>query len=759
MLPPPAGMPGPAPGQPGAPLGAAPLGAGDPAAAAAGLGTEQPAQQQPPAPGSLFGLAAELAGQAPPTMPAPAPPPAAARLAPARLGPARGPPPPPDPFSLADQARRNPRSAQQLARSTGTGEVPYGLALELLNGAAAEPGSLLNPATAAAAEQAQAARAADRAARRGLGPAFGRLGGAASAAAAPPPPGPPGALPVSGGGAAAPYDAMTVYDNPLGLASGSPPPGAVLPQSLQQPPLDPFTVMEMAANAQGLPEPDYGLVAELRNRAPPDPFANEYGLAAEAARRRSRSPSPLGRGAGRLPPLRARRRLDPVLAPGEADLADEMAARQRQAALAAAEPFSAAARADGQDPFALAGEQLKVPREMLDPYLPSQQQVPGEHEQLLVAGGAADGVSDDDELYGLAKELGVDLETARRIRAERRAQGLDAFGRPLAGGAAAAAAAAAGLPEQVEPPGPKYIYDEDTGMIVTTEGGQGDGGRVARQYIEDEVTGRFYKLASKRRRFFAWFRRKEPAVMDDDSDEEDARGFRGSLRSTVNWLSNFFCVIGLFMEGLLGGLALVNFFMTYMLYSRDGLRRFLAYYAPIAQDMNRIYYSLLVLSIISSTSRLARDKLRGWGPRGLYLAAVDYSQILCYLVAYVASVLCTPLDDELTYESDRNPGFWQLTWASGFKRRFSTWNLLNVVRTIFIGIAWCLACYQLSPAVYAAALRAEMRAARRQHALMAAGAAGPAGLALVADHRGGGGGGGGAGGAGGEVDRMQRKTA
>ena len=59
---------------------------------------------------------------------------------------------------------------------------------------------------------------------------------------------------------------------------------------------------------------------------------------------------------------------------------------------------------------------------MLDPYLPSQQEVPGEHERLKTEGGAADAVSDDDELYGLARELGVDLDTARRIRAERRAQ-------------------------------------------------------------------------------------------------------------------------------------------------------------------------------------------------------------------------------------------------------------------------------------------------------------------------------------------------
>lgn len=295
MLPPPAGMPA----ATGLPLGAPPLGAPP---AAAGPSPEQAPQQ--PAPSSLFGLAAELAGTAPPTLPAPAPAPVpgAARLAPARLGPARGPPPPPDPFSLADQARRNPRSGQQLARATGAGEVPYGLALELLNGAAAEPGSLLNPATAAAAEQAAASRAAERAARRALGPSLARAGG------------PPGALPVSGGGAT-PYDAALAYDNPLALPP--PPPDSVLPQSLQPPPLDPFTVMELAANAQGLPEPEYGLVAELRNRAPPDPFANEYGLAAEAARRRSRSPSPMGR-AGRLPPLRARRRLDAVLAPGEA---------------------------------------------------------------------------------------------------------------------------------------------------------------------------------------------------------------------------------------------------------------------------------------------------------------------------------------------------------------------------------------------------------------------------------------------------------
>ncbi len=56
-------------------------------------------------------------------------------------------------------------------------------------------------------------------------------------------------------------------------------------------------------------------------------------------------------------------------------------------------------------------------------------------------------------------------------------------------------------------------------------------------------------------------------------------------------------------QGLLGGFALLNFFMTYMLYSGGTLIGFLSYYAPLAQNNARIYYSLSVVSVIASTSR------------------------------------------------------------------------------------------------------------------------------------------------------------
>ena len=46
--------------------------------------------------------------------------------------------------------------------------------------------------------------------------------------------------------------------------------------------------------------------------------------------------------------------------------------------------------------------------------------------------------------------------------------------------------------------------------------------------------------------------------------------------------------------------------------------------------------------------RFCRDQLRGFQPRRLGLKYVDSAQVLVYVVAYICTVFCTPLDDELT---------------------------------------------------------------------------------------------------------------
>lgn len=53
-------------------------------------------------------------------------------------------------------------------------------------------------------------------------------------------------------------------------------------------------------------------------------------------------------------------------------------------------------------------------------------------------------------------------------------------------------------------------------------------------------------------------------------------------------------------------------------------------------------------------------------------------------------VLNTPLDDGLTYEYNRNPRWYELSFNSDFQSSMVLWNTLNILRAIFVGVAWCL---------------------------------------------------------------------
>lgn len=126
-------------------------------------------------------------------------------------------------------------------------------------------------------------------------------------------------------------------------------------------------------HGQALPqeEPDYGLVEELKQRAPTDdPMGGgAFGLVAEVARRRQGRGSPGAAEAAGLPPMRPRKR--PAVAHADFILAGALAARE---AAAKKDPFDEADRASGRDPFVLADELIKFPMLPFQP-MPPQDQV------------------------------------------------------------------------------------------------------------------------------------------------------------------------------------------------------------------------------------------------------------------------------------------------------------------------------------------------------------------------------------------------
>ncbi|KAJ9530085.1 hypothetical protein QJQ45_023398 [Haematococcus lacustris] len=432
-------------------------------------------------------------------------------------------------------------------------------------------------------------------------------------------------------------------------------------------------------------EPDYGLVAELKQgrKYEPLPQRNDFGLAAEVARRQGQLPD-LNQAATRLPnttggaySARTRRRLAAVRPPVDFGIAREVATSEAQPNQV--DPFSEANRASRADPFVMADDMVKFP---------TPAYVPGEaHAQELPAGpvpikvpapssGTTTAVTTDNRHYGLARELGGDVCPASTSCCQQAAL--------------------------------RYFYDQDTGMLCPPEGVQGEGGRAVREYIEDVVTGQFYQLNKPGlvRRLLSRFRRKaerpeaETELQEGDEGwDPDAGTFRGSLRSFLANISGVFSFLGIAVQGLLGGLALLNFYMTFILYANNNLQNWLRYYAVLALAINRIYFSLIAMAVVASAARLARDQIRSFAPLKAGLRVADWLQLLLYILAFITSVLCTPLDDELTYEAERNPRFYSLTLSSAFVRRLNVWRVLNVLRTIGAGGAWLVCAYQHSTLV------------------------------------------------------------
>ena len=70
-------------------------------------------------------------------------------------------------------------------------------------------------------------------------------------------------------------------------------------------------------------------------------------------------------------------------------------------------------------------------------------------------------------------------------------------------------------------------------------------------------------------------------------------------------------------QGLLGGFALINLYMTYMLNANDlptgdANSGFLHYYSPLALHMQRTYYVLTFLTTLFAADKYTRDQAKGW---------------------------------------------------------------------------------------------------------------------------------------------------
>ncbi|KAG1680615.1 hypothetical protein FOA52_015064 [Chlamydomonas sp. UWO 241] len=575
-----------------------------------------------------------------------------------------------------------PAPSQPLSReraANGPPVQPYGLALELQGdpASAAFPDDVHQPATAPPGQPLR-----QPGARRALGDQLQGAGWADASA--------------------------VVQANAASVGAGRPPRAVPTP-----------------SRADHYDEPDYGIVEELKSPGPPEPGSKDFGLAAEVARRHGPRGSGIGRfggtddaslaelAAGSAASLRPRRRLaqpGPAPATFGMTLGDE---------LAAGDPFSAANRAMQQSQYVKESDGVKFPE--LPGSAPSPAPPAAPTQRPGSAASASDGAlaqpiffNDMDGQQADGSCSGRDQSGFGPSLDELRAPAGQPGGEEEA--AAWAAMQASGMyagsePSRAEterrmldalewePPGDKYEYNRDTGVLEIKTEHDGGGPRLAREFIEDVATGDFYKLDDpgllrKLGKLFA-----KHQVNDDDEEE---LGLQGQLQAAAVQCTHWMSSIGIFVQGLLAGFSLIMIMVPYVLYdpALGNWSALMQYYAPASMTFSRTYFNLSALAALAAAARYFQDSLRSFRPRILGLWFVDVLQFIAYAVAYLITTIATSFEADLSFSYDRDPNFYELSVTSDFLTSFKNWRLQNTLRCLCVCIGFILSCYQISPVVY-----------------------------------------------------------
>jgi len=200
------------------------------------------------------------------------------------------------------------------------------------------------------------------------------------------------------------------------------------------------------------------------------------------------------------------------------------------------------------------------------------------------------------------------------------------------------------------------------------------------------------------------------------------------FEAAASRVANCCTVLAIFVQGLLGGMALMTLLQVYLVNVAswgDDAVLMLRSYAPVALKMNRLYWVFLVIALGAAASRcvvgawrrqcrsqpLTRHPCRAaWStlvfapqsveeylPEGmldvlkaLRFRLVDYAMVSLYALAFLLNILSASVDDELDYAISRDPGFYNAPMSRGFLNRIQSWHALNAFKCAAVLLAWFL---------------------------------------------------------------------
>jgi hypothetical protein len=211
-------------------------------------------------------------------------------------------------------------------------------------------------------------------------------------------------------------------------------------------------------------------------------------------------------------------------------------------------------------------------------------------------------------------------------------------------------------------------------------------------FVENTTTGKFKRMDQLQSH------EREQRVKDT---QEDTGIQNVSLRQLADWgVATLGCVF-LIAQGLLGGFALLHFYLSYIDAYTSRPTHFLHYYSVVAQASQHTYFTLGTVGLLAACDRYSKDHLqhahRGRGGVMYTLPfrkhILDIILIMCYGLVFLSTLVNAPMDDALHYAAVRSTGW---SWDGDefidnlLHGPLQQWHIFNGLRAVCAILSWLL---------------------------------------------------------------------
>eukprot|EP00802_Teleaulax_amphioxeia_P014468 Tamp_14534.p1 GENE.Tamp_14534~~Tamp_14534.p1 ORF type:complete len:371 (-),score=66.62 Tamp_14534:227-1339(-) len=203
---------------------------------------------------------------------------------------------------------------------------------------------------------------------------------------------------------------------------------------------------------------------------------------------------------------------------------------------------------------------------------------------------------------------------------------------------------------------PRDLANENEDVIMTVLGA--DAADDADELAKSSV---YFESGSDR----IFVRKRQRGKGDKGSSRVDTHRDRDE-----DYLKNFLDVVArliassfIFCQGLLGGMSLLLLYF----YANQTDTELLATYPPIADDTQKAFLFLSSFSLIGALDKYSKDHMAAWGGRGAVQRALDSVIMALYLICFVTTLVCTPVDDVMYASHLRSPEWYKWELGTEFK--------------------------------------------------------------------------------------------